>query len=473
MKEWRKKIYIYIYIYIYQPLNLGRAFSSTGSGYAYVNARGTGTPPLAVVAVGTTETGTIPAVRDGNMHSMNPVSWKMTADASRVPTLTPLTLDGVAPNAKPYTDTMYPPSVDPADGTSEVTVGAIAAGSKYANVAGDTAGVPPPETEMTATGPAVGVALAAVVHRISAGETKLTAAHDTPATKTLVMSDCAVASAAPTMVMTVPPVMGPDVGLIKVIDGGPPPGITGPPPADPVYANPTAGTAVANTPPVGDDTVTGDWAIRLDTGAVVHVTSESETTAKVAHGTLVDTLTATTSPKAIPWSVTTVPPAMGPDTGTTAETTGAVKVNDGPEPEPAEAVETTVGPDVVDPTGATPVTQSMCVALRQAKGAHDTPARVTAKTSAPETPRPTPATRTDLPSTRPAFSGETRVTLGADAYTKGTGAESPCTVEIDTDTAAIGAAAGGAKTITCELDIQATMVALAPSTSTWVTWDAE
>jgi hypothetical protein len=168
-----------------------------------------------------------------------------------------------------------------------------------------------------------------------------------------------------------------------------------------MYANPTAGTVVAKTPPVGDDTVTGDWVTGLDTGAVVHVTSAEETAANVEHGTLAEMLIPAKSPRSDPWSVTIVPPAMGPDTGTIDDTTGAVNVNVGPDPEPVETVVTTAGPTVLVPTGAIPATQSMCEALRQVNGAQTTPASVTVETSEADEPSPVPAITTDLPSIRP------------------------------------------------------------------------
>jgi hypothetical protein len=93
-----------------------------------VNASGTGDAPP--TAAGTTATGTGPVGCAGNVHSMNPELWKMTADAETDPTVTPCMLDGVAPNERPYTETTYPPAVDPVDGTSDVTVGAMATGSK-------------------------------------------------------------------------------------------------------------------------------------------------------------------------------------------------------------------------------------------------------------------------------------------------------------------------------------------------------
>jgi hypothetical protein len=223
------------------------------------------------------------------------------------------------------------------------------------------------------------------------------------------MSAAVRPSAVPVIVTTVPPVIGPEVGVIDVIKG--PLGITGPP----VYANPRAGTVVVNTPPDGDATVTGDWATGLDTGAVVHVTSVVETAAKVEQGTLAEMLTPATSPRSDPWSVTIVPPAMGPDTGSIEDTTGAVNVNVGPEPEPVETVVTTAGPTVLVPMGATPATQSTCDALRQVNGAQTTPASVTVETSEADAPSPEPAITIVLPSIRPCVTGDTDVTLGAAA----------------------------------------------------------
>jgi hypothetical protein len=108
------------------------------------------------------------------------------------------------------------------------------------------------------------------------------------------MSAAVRPSAVPVIVTTVPPVIGPEVGVTDMIKG--PLGITGPP----MYENPRAGTVVAKTPPVGDDTVTGDRATGLDTGAVVHVTSVADTTANVEHGTLAEMLTPATSPRSDP-----------------------------------------------------------------------------------------------------------------------------------------------------------------------------
>jgi hypothetical protein len=128
------------------------------------------------------------------------------------------------------------------------------------------------------TGPVVGVGVEPVVHRTSVGDTWVVVAHATPAIVRIAMSAAVRPSAVPVIVTTVPPVIGPEVGVTEVIKG--PPGITTGPP---VYANPRAGMVVVNTPPEGDDTVTGDWATGLDTGAVVHVTSVADTTANVEH----------------------------------------------------------------------------------------------------------------------------------------------------------------------------------------------
>jgi hypothetical protein len=164
-----------------------------------------------------------------------------------------------------------------------------------------------------------------------------------------------------------------------------------------------------------------------------------------------------------------VPPVEGPETGSIDETTGAVNVNIGPMPEPLESVVTTAGPTVLVPRGATPATQSMWDALRQVYRAHETPASVTDVTSEPETPSPVPAITIVFLSTLPRIRGDTKVILGAAAYVTDTATESPCTVEIVTGTGPV-AVAPGVKTITCELDIQATIDALTPATSTWVTW---
>jgi hypothetical protein len=160
---------------------------------------------------------------------------------------------------------------------------------------------------------------------------------------------------------------------------------------------------------------------------------------------------------------------MGPDTGSIEDTTGAVNVNVGPEPEPVEIVVTTAGPTVLVPTGAIPATQSMCDALRQVNGAQTTPASVTVETSTADAPSPVPAITTVLPSIRPCITGDTDVTLGAAAYVNDTDPDPPCTVEIETGTEPATEALG-ANTITSALDIHATIDALAPATSTWVTW---
>jgi hypothetical protein len=184
---------------------------------------------------------------------------------------------------------------------------------------------------------------------------------------------------------------------------------------------------------------------------------------------LAEMLTPATSPRSDPWSVTIVPPAMGPDIGLIEDTTGAVNVNVGPEPEPVEIVVTTAGPTVLVPTGAIPASQSMCDALRQVNGAQATPASVTVETSEADAPSPVPAITTVLPSIRPCITGDIDVTLGAAAYVKVTDPDPPCTVEIETGTEP-AAVELGVETTTCELDIHATIDTLAPATSTWVTW---
>jgi hypothetical protein len=130
---------------------------------------------------------------------------------------------------------------------------------------------------------------------------------------------------------------------------------------------------------------------------------------------LAEMLTPATSPRSDPWSVTIVPPLVGPDIGLIEDTTGAVNVNVGPEPEPVEIVVTTVGPTDLVPMGATPATQSMCEALRQVNSAQATPASVTVETSEAETPSSVPAISIVLPSIRPCITGDTDVTLGAAA----------------------------------------------------------
>jgi hypothetical protein len=54
------------------------------------------------------------------------------------------------------------------DGTSEVTVGAIADGLKYVKLTADDAG--PPETVVNETRPEIGVGAEAVMHRTSVVE---------------------------------------------------------------------------------------------------------------------------------------------------------------------------------------------------------------------------------------------------------------------------------------------------------------
>jgi hypothetical protein len=144
--------------------------------------------------------------------------------------------------------------VDPVDGTSDVTVGTVAAGSKYVKIVEDNADWNPLEVVVIEAGPAVGVPVEPVVHRTSVAEMYSVVSHTTPAMVRVAMSAAVRPSAVPVIVTTVPPVIEPEVGAINVIKG--PLGITGPP--DPAYANPRAGTVVVNTPPDGDDTVTGD-----------------------------------------------------------------------------------------------------------------------------------------------------------------------------------------------------------------------
>jgi hypothetical protein len=211
----------------------------------------------------------------------------------------------------------------------------------------------------------------------------------------------------------VPPAIGPEVGVKVVILGTV--GMTMGP-LGPVYSKPTVASGELKTPPVGDETVTGDLAIGLETAAVVQVMSEAERTVNVAHGMLAEMLTVEASPRSEPRSVITVPPAVGPETGSIDETTGAVKVNNvGLEPVPVETVVTTAGPVVRVPGGATPATQSMWFALRQVNGAQAIPARDTVDTSAAETPRPVPVIVTVDCSTLPMVVRESAVMLGAAA----------------------------------------------------------
>jgi hypothetical protein len=236
----------------------------------------------------------------------------------------------------------------------------------------------------------------------------------TPATETVVTSAALTPRSVPVIVTMVPPAIGPDVG-VKVVILGTVGIMTGP--LGPVYSKPTVvASGEVKTPPVGDDTVTGDLAIGLETAAVVQVMSDAERAVNVAHGTLAEMLTVETSPRSDPRSVITVPPAVGPDTGSIDMTTGAMKVNNvGPEPVPVETVVTTAGPVVRVPAGATPATQSMWVALRHVNGAQAIPARDTVEMSAAETPRPVPVIATVDCSTRPMVMRDTAVTLGAAA----------------------------------------------------------
>jgi hypothetical protein len=298
------------------------------------------------------------------------------------------------------------------DGTSEVTVGAIADGLKYVKLTADDAG--PPETVVNETRPEIGVGAEAVMHRTSVDEMYvMVIVQSTPATETAVTSAALTPRNVPVIVTTVPPVIGPDAG-VKVVILGTVGIMTGP--LGPVYSKPTVASGVLKTPPVGDDTVTGDLAIGLETAAVVQVMSDAERAVNVAHGTLTEMLTVETSPRSDPRSVITVPPAVGPETGSIDETTGAVKVNNvGLEPVPVETVETTAGPVVRVPAGATPATQSMWVALRQVNGAQVIPARDTVKMSAAESPKPVPVIATVDCSTLPMIVRDTAVTLGAAA----------------------------------------------------------
>jgi hypothetical protein len=93
-------------------------------------------------------------------------------DAADNPKFTEAMLEGVAPSERPNTNTEYPPVVAPVDGTSDVTVGVVTAGSKYVNGTVDVAGMMDPlENVAIETGPMVGVGMEPVVHRTSVGDT--------------------------------------------------------------------------------------------------------------------------------------------------------------------------------------------------------------------------------------------------------------------------------------------------------------
>jgi hypothetical protein len=195
----------------------------------------------------------------------------------------------------PVIVTEVPPLVGPAEGATELTVGA----ATYVKLSAALVPlVPPNVVTVTSTGPAEPAGLVAVTC-VALSTMKDVAAVEPKSTA------LAPAKLVPVMVTDVPPAVGPLAGETDVTVG------------DPVYVN-SSSTVVALVPPA---VVTVTATVPEPTGLVAVICVELSTVNVVAAEA--PKLTTVAFVKSVPVIVTDVPPESGPPLGLTPVTVGA------------------------------------------------------------------------------------------------------------------------------------------------------
>src|SRR3989442_1657961 len=241
-------------------------------------------------------TSAMPAACAGVVALICVALTKLTPVAAVPPTVTV----AVVSKFVPLIVIAMPPAVEPDVGLTPVTVGA--GGATYVNWSAAVVALAwPPTVTMTSATPA---AWAGVVALSCVALTKLTPVATAPPTVTVAVASKFV----PLIVIAVPPLVGPEVGLTPVTVGG----------GGAMYMNWSAALVALDWPP----TVTITSNVPATCAGVVALICVALTTLTLVAG-VPPTVTVALASKFVPVIVIAVPPAIGPEGGLTPVTVGA------------------------------------------------------------------------------------------------------------------------------------------------------
>src|SRR3989442_1757360 len=241
-------------------------------------------------------TSAMPAACAGVVALICVALTKLTPVAAVPPTVTV----AVVSKFVPLIVIAMPPAVEPDVGLTPVTVGA--GGATYVNWSAALVALDwPPTVTTTSAAPAT---CAGVVALSCVALTKLTPVATAPPTVTVAVASKFV----PLIVIAVPPLVAPEVGLTPVTVGG----------GGAMYMNWSAALVALDWPP----TVTITSNVPATCAGVVALICVALTTLTLVAG-VPPTVTVALASKFVPVIVIAVPPAIGPEVGLTPVTVGA------------------------------------------------------------------------------------------------------------------------------------------------------
>src|SRR3989442_7788758 len=241
-------------------------------------------------------TSAMPAACAGVVALICVALTKLTPVAAVPPTVTV----AVVSKFVPLIVIAMPPAVEPDVGLTPVTVGA--GGATYVNWSAALVALDwPPTVTTTSAAPAT---CAGVVALSCVALTKLTPVATAPPTVTVAVASKFV----PLIVIAVPPLVGPEVGLTPVTVGG----------GGAMYMNWSAALVALDWPP----TVTITSNVPATCAGVVALICVALTTLTLV-ACVPPTVTVALASKFVPVIVIAVPPAIGPEVGLTPVTVGA------------------------------------------------------------------------------------------------------------------------------------------------------